>query len=407
ILLLVVSMKLSYPRFARLQQATDKLNSVVQEYLMGIRLVKAFGTYREEGERFESANQNMQKQGVAAQMIITVISPIMTLAVGLGTGLVLLFGSRLFALNLARPGDISAFIIYMAQILNSLLMITNIFNVFVRTRASTQRIAQVLRCKDDFAAQGKDPAVVSRLEVQNVTFTYLGGSGIPAIKGLSFAVTRGETLAVIGPTGSGKSTICQLLLRFYDPDSGQILLDGHPLGDYNVDLLRRSIAFVLQKPMLFTGTIAENLRYGAANAEDAQLNDALDTAQCDFVHAMPHGLDSPLGSGGVNLSGGQKQRLSLARALLKNAPILLLDDATSALDSVTEAKVRHELQQGGDRRITITVTQRCATAMFADKILVLENGGAVGFGTHRELLTHCAIYRDIYRSQLETRTEVS
>jgi ATP-binding cassette subfamily B protein len=404
-ILIIVSMKLSYPRFYQLQKAMDKVNLTVQEYLIGVRLVKAFGTYDKEADRFEEANGNLMKKGVSSQLIITFIAPLMTLTVGIGTVIVIYTGSRLFTLKLASPGDIMAFTIYMAQILTSLVMITNIFNTFVRTKASTARIKEVFDCERDFAAKGEGKKLNGDIEFKDVTFAYPGGSGVPAIKDLSFRVKSGQSLAIIGPTGSGKSTIAWLLLRFYDVNSGKILINGNDIKALKVDAVRSSIAIVPQKPMLFSGTVAENIRWGDKTADDNMVEEAIQKAEAVFIRQMEGGTGSLLGSAGVNISGGQKQRISIARGLLKNSPILILDDATSALDAVTEAKVRNNLNARTLDQTVITITQRCGTAMFADKILVMDNGVKSGFGTHKELMETCEIYQDIYRTQIESSKE--
>lgn len=401
-ILIYISMKLSYPRFYKLQKAMDKVNSKVQEYLIGVRLVKAFGTYRQETDKFYEANMNLMQKGIASQMVITVISPILTLVVGVGTAAVVYIGSRLFLTNMANIGDITAFTIYMAQILTSLIMITNVFTMFVRTKASTARIKEVFDCEDDFAKSNAAIKLSGKITFEGVTFAYPNGSGIPAIKNLSFQVHSGESLAIIGPTGSGKSTVAWLLLRFYDIDNGKIILDNHDIKKLGVDEIRSNIAIVPQKPMLFSGSVAENLRWGNEHADMDQLQKAAEKAQADFIMQMSDGYDSILGSGGVNLSGGQKQRISIARGVLKNAPILILDDATSALDAVTEARVRESLKNKEHHQTVITITQRCGTAMFADKILVMENGMKVGFGTHEELMVSCEVYQDIYQTQIES-----
>lgn len=403
--LIVLSMKLSYPRFYQLQKAMDKVNLTVQEYLIGVRLVKAFGTYDKEYDRFEEANLGLMQKGVASQLVITLISPLMTLAVGIGTVIVIFTGSGLFALNLASPGDITAFIIYMAQILTSLIMITNIFNTFVRTKASTARIKEVLDCEGDFTENGVSKELNGDIQFQNVTFAYPGGSGVPAIKDLSFSIKSGQSLAVIGPTGSGKSTIAWLLLRFYDVNSGKILINGGDIKELNVAEVRTNIAIVPQRPMLFSGSVAQNIRWGDKEASEEELKAAATRAQAGFVDQMPEGIESLLGSGGVNVSGGQKQRISIARGLLKKSSVLILDDATSALDAVTEAKVRENIKYNSRKQTVITITQRCGTAMFADKILVMDNGKNVGYGTHRELMLNCEVYRDIYKTQIESSRE--
>ena len=400
--LIVASMKLSYPRFALLQKAVDRMNSVVQEYLMGIRLVKAFGTYDSESERFGAANEGQMQREVSAQMVITLLSPIMTLAIGLGTAAVIGYGAGLIRAGSATPGDISAFTIYMSQILISLTMMTNIFTVFVRTKASAQRIAEVFAAEEDVKSGGaKAPgAVTPSVEFDHVTFAYPGGSGLPALSDVSIHIEAGRSLAVIGPTGSGKSTLAWLMLRFYDVNGGRILLGGRDVRAMDVADLRGEVALAPQKALLFSGTAAENLRWGDPDASDETLRAALRTAQADFILSAPEGLTRPLSGGAVNLSGGQKQRMSIARALVRRAGVLIIDDATSALDALTEAKVRDDLMRARDGRTLILITQRCTTAMFADAILVLDGGRAVGLGSHRELLKSCETYRALYRSQV-------
>lgn len=407
-LLLYLGMRLSYPRFGKLQAAMDRLNTVVEEYLMGVRLIKAFGTYSDEASRFEDDNTNLMKKGVHAQIVITFISPILTLVVGLGSAAALLAGSRLFTLGLTQPGQISAFIVYMAQILSSLLMITNIFNTFVKTKASVSRITEILNCEDDFknSENNSDAVISGMVEFNNVTFSYPGGSGVPAIKNLSFYVPAGKSLAVIGPTGSGKSTLAWLLLRLYDPDkNSSIMFDGKDIKKLDNETVRKSVALVPQKAMLFSGTVLDNITWGNPKAEKAQVEAAIRTSGADFIYEMENGIDTYLGSGGVNISGGQKQRISIARGLIKNSPILVLDDATSALDTLTETKVRDNLLSEDNKSTVILITQRCSTAMFADNILVLSDGERVGFGTHDELLEECSIYREIFDSQIGSITE--
>ena len=403
--LIYISMKISYPRFYQLQKAMDQVNSKVQEYLIGVRLIKAFGTFETERDKFEEANLNLTQKGISSQMVITVISPLLTLVVGVGTAVVIYIGSRLFSMNLADTGDITAFTIYMAQILTSLIMITNVFTMFVRTKASTARIGEVFDCEEDCLRSNEHRKLRGKITFEKVTFAYPGGSGVPAIKELSFSVNSGESLAVIGPTGSGKSTITWLLLRFYDVDSGKIILDNYDIKELGADEVRNNVAIVPQNSMLFSGSVAENLRWGDKLASIDDLRQAVEKAQADFVMEMPAGYDSLLGSGGVNLSGGQKQRLSIARGILKKSPILILDDATSALDAVTEAKIRENLKNKAFNQTIIMITQRCGTAMSADKILVMENGGKVGFGTHEELMNSCEVYQDIYRTQIESGRE--
>jgi len=405
-LLVYYSMKLSYPRFALYQRAMDRVNTTVQEYLSGVRLVKAFGTYDEESARFSGANENLMQKGIASQRVITITSPLITFVVGIGTVLAIYFGGHLFVAGATQPGDISAFVTYMLQMLTSLMTLTNVFNTFVRTRASSNRIGEVMACADDFPDAGDTTPLQGVVELSHVTFTYPGGN-VPAIKDVSASVCPGESLAIIGPTGAGKSTLCWLLLRFYDVDSGAILLDGVDIRDRSVDVVRAGVALVPQKSMLFSGTVEDNILWGDPEASDAAVRDAANRAQAGFIDDMPDGFASTLGSAAVNISGGQKQRISIARGFIRDAPILVLDDATSALDAITEAKIRGELLGANAHQTVILVTQRCTTAMFADKILVLENGASIGYGTHEELLKTCTTYQEIYRSQVDSNISLA
>jgi ATP-binding cassette, subfamily B, multidrug efflux pump len=400
--LILISMRLSYSRFARVQAAVDKVNTVVQEYLLGVRLVKAFGRYDEEEKKFEKVNQDVAEKSISSQMIIVLFSPLMSLTVCLGIAGTLFFGSILFNAGQVDVGRVAAYINYMAQILSSLIMITNIFNTFVRTKASNERIMQVLNGEQDYqGTQREFKNRTGRLSFQNVTFAYPNGSGTPAIKNLSFQLNPGETLAVIGPTGSGKSTLSWLCMHFYEADEGTIFYNETNINSLDCNLLRENIALAPQKSMLFSGTVYDNIALGKSDATEQEIINASVIAQADdFVRKMPDGYNSTLGQGGVNISGGQKQRISIARALVRSSPILILDDCTSALDAVTEAKVRLGLKTAGDGKSVILITQKIGTAMTADKILVLDNGEKVGFGSHRELLKTCMTYREIYESQI-------
>ncbi|WP_040412898.1 ABC transporter ATP-binding protein [Desulfosporosinus sp. OT] len=399
---IVISMKMSYIRFSRVQYAIDKVNTVVQEYLMGIRLVKAFGRYEDEKGKFDRANTDLSKKSVSSQLIIAYFSPLMSLTVSIGIATILYLGSILFGKGDIEVGKIAAFINYMAQILVSLIMITNVFNTFVRTKASTERVNQVLNSEGDFKGSGqKINYDYGELLFDDVTFAYSNGSGIPTLRNLTFQVKRGETLAVIGPTGSGKSTLAWLCLRFYDVVKGSIYLNGRDIKTLDCKTLRENIALAPQKSMLFKGTVFENIAWGNPNASKEEVIHAARAAQADeFIQNIPDQYGSIIGQSGVNLSGGQKQRISIARALVKKSPLLILDDCTSALDAVTEAKVRHSLKTVNTDKTIVMITQRIGTAMFADKILVLDNGVNVGFGSHDELLHSCKTYKEIFDSQI-------
>ncbi|SDI15242.1 ABC transporter ATP-binding protein [Proteiniclasticum ruminis] len=400
--LIYFSMKLSYERFAKVQYAMDRLNLVVQEYLLGIRLVKAFGRQDFEEEKFAKSNEDLERKGISSQLVIAYFAPVLSLVVSLGIAMVLYAGSILFVRQEIEVGKVAAFISYMTQILTSIIMITNIFTTFVRTKASTERIHEVFMAEED-AKGGTKVSTSEAMSVvfENLSFSYPSGSGLYALENLSFRINAGETLAVIGPTGSGKSTLVWLLLRFYDVKEGRILLDGIDIRDYAVDKVRNAVSVSSQKTMLFSGSIRDNIAWSSPEMSPERVESAAQAAQAEeFILSMQEGYESSIYQGAVNLSGGQKQRVSIARALAKESKLLILDDSTSALDAVTDRKVREAIKEFKPRRTTILITQRIGTAMGADKILVLSQGKMEGFGTHEDLMKNSSTYRDLYVSQI-------
>jgi len=400
--LIYFSMKLSYERFAKVQYAMDRLNLVVQEYLLGIRLVKAFGRQDFEEEKFAKSNEDLERKGISSQLVIAYFAPVLSLVVSLGIAMVLYTGSILFVRQEIEVGKVAAFISYMTQILTSIIMITNIFTTFVRTKASTERIHEVFMAEED-AKGGTKVSTSEAMSVvfENLSFSYPSGSGLYALENLSFRINAGETLAVIGPTGSGKSTLVWLLLRFYDVKEGRILLDGIDIRDYAVDKVRNAVSVSSQKTMLFSGSIRDNIAWSSPEMSPERVESAAQAAQAEeFILSMQEGYESSIYQGAVNLSGGQKQRVSIARALAKESKLLILDDSTSALDAVTDRKVREAIKEFKPRRTTILITQRIGTAMGADKILVLSQGKMEGFGTHEDLMKNSSTYRDLYVSQI-------
>ena len=400
--LIYFSMKLSYERFAKVQYAMDRLNLVVQEYLLGIRLVKAFGRQDFEEEKFAKSNEDLERKGISSQLVIAYFAPVLSLVVSLGIAMVLYAGSILFVRQEIEVGKVAAFISYMTQILTSIIMITNIFTTFVRTKASTERIHEVFMAEED-AKGGTKVSTSEAMSVvfENLSFSYPSGSGLYALENLSFRINAGETLAVIGPTGSGKSTLVWLLLRFYDVKEGRILLDGIDIRDYAVDKVRNAVSVSSQKTMLFSGSIRDNIAWSSPEMSPERVESAAQAAQAEeFILSMQEGYKSSIYQGAVNLSGGQKQRVSIARALAKESKLLILDDSTSALDAVTDRKVREAIKEFKPRRTTILITQRIGTAMGADKILVLSQGKMEGFGTHGDLMKNSSTYRDLYVSQI-------
>jgi len=388
---IAMSMRMTYPRFARVQQALDRLNTSMREYLAGIRLVKAFRRFREEEGRFAAANEGLTNETVRANRVLAILSPCMALGVNLGLAAMILLGARWVGAGDMRVGEIVAFVTYMTQLLSSLGHISNILNMLVRVKTSNERIGEVFAAEIPPEARSKKQEArdnIPLLAFSDVCFSYPGATGQAALEDISFSLEKGRTLAVIGPTGSGKSTLAALLMRFYEVTGGELHIDG-------------TVSIVPQTATLFTGTVRENLLWGREDATDRQIERAARAAQAhDFVAAMPQGYDTMLGQGGVNLSGGQKQRLSIARALLREPDILVLDDCTSALDSLTEAKVRRALREFSEDISCVMITQRVSAAMACDTVLVLENGRQAGFGPHAQLMDECPVYRDIYLSQI-------
>ncbi|MDR0405256.1 MAG: ABC transporter ATP-binding protein/permease [Clostridiales bacterium] len=405
---MILSMRLSYPRFSKLQASVDRLNTTVREYLMGIRLVKAFGRFKHERERFDAANGELSSVTAGANRILSGFSPLTSLAVNCAAAAVIFLGARWVGAGDMGVGQIAAFITYMSQLLMSLNMISNILNMFVRTKASALRIAEVMNTEEarDLADGGSAYRFDGvSLSFDNVHFAYPNATGEPALKSVSFDISAGQTLGVIGPTGAGKSTLAALLLKFYDITGGSAYFCGHDIRELPGSVLRGRVAIVPQTPTLFSGTIRDNIAWSGGASEE-QIVAAAKAAQAyDFIMSSRDGFQTDLGQGGVNLSGGQRQRLAIARALCANPDVLILDDCTSALDAVTEAKVRDALREYAGNIICVMISQRISSVMGANQILVLDNGGQAGLGTHARLLETCAVYRDVYRSQIGGDTE--
>lgn len=400
--LIGANMYFGYPRFGALQKCLDKLNNVSREFLSSIRVVKAFGGQEQEEEKFEAAAGNFARAGVSAMRVSAIFSPLINLTVNMGI-VVLLWLSQ--SQDSGQIGRLMASVNYMTQVLFSLGMVSNILNTAVRAIASAERVEEVLR---EVPAQKNVVGgsainmtnASSEIRFENVTFAY-AGSARPAIENVSFTAHPGETIGIIGPTGCGKSTLIQLVPRFYDVEKGQVLVDGMDVKEWDMDALRQRIGIAPQKALLFTGSIAENLRWGLEEASMEELRRAAQIACADdFIMGFTEGYETMLGQGGVNLSGGQKQRLSLARALLKRPGVLILDDCTSALDATTEAKVLQGLRENVADMTVLLVSQRISTVMGTDKIICMEDGRVKGFGTHRELLESCDTYQAIYASQI-------
>jgi ATP-binding cassette subfamily B protein len=431
--IIALGMKLTFPKFEKVQKSLDKLNTTMREYLAGIRLVKAFRRFDEEEKRFSLANNALAENSVKAVRILAVLSPMASLCVNLGVAAIIFFGASWVELGEIQVGQIMAFITYMTQIMNSLGMIANVLNMFVRVKTSHERIREVFETgatptvnADALPPPSKREALREPLEplaslsrgaairggchevtggahiiFDNVNFSYKGSTGQAALSGLNFSVGRGETLGVIGPTGSGKSTLAALLMRFYGVSDGEIRVSNTPVENIPESDLRSKIAIVPQTASLFTGAIRDNILWGKETASDFEIEEAAKTAEAhEFITASPGGYNTIIGQHGVNLSGGQKQRVSIARALIRNPEILVLDDCTSALDVMTEAKVKRAIRKLPNNMTCVLITQRVNTVMTCDKILVLDSGRQAGFGSHEDLMADCGVYRDIYMSQI-------
>lgn len=395
----------AFPRFQVMLEKFDGLNARVQETLMAIRVVKAFVRSKFEKEKFEVTNDDLKRASIMAEKILVWNGPLMTLAIYACIVAIVWFGGKLIAFGSMETGQLMSFISYVTQILMSLMMITNTFVMIVMSKASANRICEVLQEMPDISDAQADPALAvpdGSIEMRHVFFRYNQEAEKPVLSDISLSIRSGETIGVIGGTGSAKSTLVQMIPRLYEAEEGEVLVGGHNVKDYTLDHLRGAVAMVLQKNVLFSGTIRENLLWGNPEATDEELIEACKAAQAhEFVMAFPDGYETNLGQGGVNVSGGQKQRLCIARALLKNPKILILDDSTSAVDTATDSKIREALRAHRSDTTTIIIAQRVTSVCEADRIIVLDDGKINDIGTHSELLARNQIYQEVYYSQQE------
>lgn len=403
-LLIYFNMKLGFPRFTRVQQAIDRVNSRIREYLGGVRVVKAFNRFDFEVEKFADVNEQLKNRSIQAMRLMAAFSPLIALTLNLGIIVALWYGGHRVDDGSLQVGIIVAFINYMTQILFSLMLISMVFNMFIRARASANRISEVFAVEtavdvNDRKSVQLEEREKGSIQFDHVSFAYVNGGTV--LEEISFKCGGGTTLGIIGATGSGKSTLVRLIPRFYEVTSGTVSISGLDVTDWDVHELRKRIAIVPQKTTLFTGTILENIRFGndAATFEDIQ--EAARMAEADaFIQTFPEGYETVLGQGGINLSGGQKQRIAIARALVRKPEILILDDSTSAVDVITENRIKQSLRNVAKQLTTIIIAQRISSIQDADWILVLDQGRIVGQGTHATLMENCAVYQDIYRSQM-------
>lgn len=391
-----------FPLFRAMQEKIDRVNDVTRENLSAVRVVKVFVRQEHEKARFERANRGLMDAGVKASRTMIWLWPVLTVVLNLSIVAALWFGGNLFMAGGMQTGQIMAFINYLMQILFSLMMVAMMLLGASRAKASADRINEVFGTTTTIS-EPDNPACPEgyAVEFKNVSFRYPGAEGDPALRNVSFTVKQGETLGILGSTGSGKSTLVSLIPRLYDATDGQVLVGGADVREIPLDKLRGRIGMALQESILFTGTVAENLRWGDGETDTEAVGQAAADAQAhDFIGAMEQGYDTLIGQKGVNLSGGQKQRLSIARALIKNPQILILDDSTSAVDMATEARLQAAVKRRMGTCTILIIAQRISSVIDADKILVMEDGSIVAEGTHKQLIQSSAIYRDIVCSQL-------
>ena len=404
---IILILKTAFPRFGEMQRRLDRLNSGIQESLTNVRVVKSFVREAHEIEKFSRLNRDLKESSLRALRIVITTMPVMMFAMNVTTLAVVWYGGNIIIAGKMPVGDLTAFTTYIVQILMSLMMLSMVFLQSSRASASMKRINEIFDTEiglNDDNAKNKDKKVTEgRVEFKNVSFGYSGENGRKdlVLEGISFMAEPGQTIGIIGSTGSGKTSLVQLIPRLYDVTGGEVLVDGVNVKEYSLKHLREGVGMVLQKNVLFSGTIEENLRWGN---EDAPMEDVIrfsESAQADpFVKTFKNGYSTEMGQGGVNVSGGQKQRLCIARALLKRPKILILDDSTSAVDTATEAKIRESLYHDLKDTTKIIIAQRISSVQEADQILVLEDGKIIGHGTHEELLKTCETYSEIYTTQI-------
>lgn len=401
--LIYLNLRYGYPYFLKVQRAIDKVNGVIREYLRGVRVVKAFNRFDFEEERFENVNDDLTYKSVASMRFMAVFNPIITLIVNVAIAIIIWSGATRVNLGTIQVGKVVAFTNYMTQLLFALMATSMIFSSLIRAKTSSERINEIF-LEENNIKEVKDKkynySEKGNIKFENVTFSYKGLKGDPIIDDISFALEKGMTLGIVGSTGSGKTTLVNLIPRFYDAKSGKILIDGIDIRNYTLEELRAKISIVPQETVLFSGTIKENIKWGKEDATDDEIVEACKIADADsFISGFNKGYESIVGQGGSNLSGGQKQRIAIARALIKRPEILILDDSTSALDTDTEYRIRKSLKEYSKDMTTILIAQKVSSVINADKIIVLDHGNIVGEGTHDELMSNCEVYKDIYKSQ--------
>ena len=407
-----IVLRIGFPRFGIMQKKIDALNTSVQENLTNVRVVKSFVREESQREKFEEANHNLRVAGMRAMNVMIFTMPLMMFFMNFTSLAVVWFGGRQVMVGDMLIGDLTAFVTYITQILSSLMMLSMIFMNSSRAMASSKRLKEVMNETIDLTdtdAKYPDRKVTEgRIEFQDVSFRYYKNSQEKVLDHINLTIKPGQVVGIIGSTGCGKTTLVSMIPRLYDADEGRILIDGIDVKDYNLKNLRSGVGMVLQKNVLFSGSIKDNLLWGDENATDEEIRTAAEHAQADgFIQNFTEGYDRELGQGGVNVSGGQKQRLCIARALLKKPKILILDDSTSAVDTATEAKIRHAFTTELKDATKIIIAQRISSVQDADEIIVVNEGKITGIGTHEELLAGNEEYQEIYYSQMDKQKEVT
>lgn len=393
----------SFPKFGVMLRRYDIINRTVQENLIASRVVKSFVRAPFEKEKFKNANKDVRKTSIDAEKITILSNPLMQIVMYACIVAILWFGGRKVVVGGMQTGELISFISYVTQILMSLMMISMAFIMLTTSRASIVRINELLCEKIEITDDDSDESLTvdnGKIEFKNVYFKYNKDAENHTLENINITINSGETVGILGGTGSSKTTLVQLIPRLYDVSEGAVEVSGHDVRKYNLNTLRNAVSMVLQKNVLFSGTIRDNLKWGNENATDEEIVKACKDAQAyDFITSLPDGFDTLLGQGGVNVSGGQKQRLCIARALLKNPKIIILDDSTSAVDTATDSKIRTAFKENLKDITTIIIAQRITSICEADKIIVIDNGKIVDIGTHDYLVENCEIYRDVYTAQ--------
>lgn len=403
-----IIMKKASPLFSIVQSRLDKVNSVVQENVSGARVVKAFTREEYEINRFDNANTDLMTTNLKVQKLLATLNPILMIIMNASVIAIIMIGGFQVEAKAMQVGEVMAAVTYITQILMSVMMVGMMFQQVSRSAASMKRVNEVLSTNPVISDGHKsaDSDNSGTVEFRNVDFSYPGSSGKPVLSGIDLKAEKGQMIAILGSTGCGKTSLVNLVPRFYDATKGDVLVDGVNVKDYDVDTLRSKIGVVLQKSELFSGTVAENIRWGCETATDEEVKTAAKIAQAEeFIDGFNDGYDTMISEKGASLSGGQKQRMAIARAIIKKPEILIFDDSTSALDLSTEAKLHKALRENLSGVTVIMIAQRIASVMRADKIAVLENGSICAFGTHKELMESSSVYRDIYYSQMKQGEE--